>query len=302
MLSQGYLQKMKRKSFLLIALVPLLLSYSNTAFLFNVKETARVKFYVDPTTNSEDPEIRMAYGLNIVPPWPDGGSIFVNLPEHLEYMPGTKGIARHHDKRKNVWQVNADSSEAKYEVESLTEPGVFFAVKAQATGQRAIFELIITNHSKKMLNSIRPMLCYQYNLLKDFPARFSDNFEHTFIVVNGKPVPVASLSVKKPQAVARMAQVGSCKDEHNWWAEEMGGFIEQRMDAAYTILTAAQDDRKVVLHWFPGKNLLTNSAIPCIHADPCVGDLAPGESRAVRGELIFTHVSLTQAIKEFKIK
>jgi hypothetical protein len=82
----------------------------------------------------------------------------------------------------------------------------------------------------------------------------------------------------------------------------MGGFIEKRMDAAYTILTAAQDDRKVVLHWFPGKNLLTNSAIPCIHADPCVGDLVPGESRTVQGELIFTNVLLEQVIKDFNIK
>src|SRR5688572_2580073 len=93
---------------------------SNTGKPFH--ETSDVKFFVDPATNSDDAEKRMAYGLNIIPPWPDGGSIFVNLPEHLEYMPGTKGIARHHDKRKNVWQISADSSEAHYAVESITEP------------------------------------------------------------------------------------------------------------------------------------------------------------------------------------
>ena len=293
---------MKRKSLLLVALAPLILSYHNARSFHKMPKTDSVKFFVDSATNSEDPEIRMAYGLNIVPPWPDGGSIFVNLPEHLEYMPGTKGIARHHDKRKNVWQLNADSSEARYEVESMTEPGVFFSVKAKASGQLAKFEMTITNRSEKTLNSIRPMFCYQYNLLKGFPVKFSDNFEHTFIVIKGKLAPVAALTVKNPQAVARMAQVGSCKDEHNWWAEKMGGFIEQRMDAAYTILTAAHDDRKVILHWSPGKNLLTNSAIPCIHADPCIGDLAPGESRTVQGELIFTLVSLTRVITKFNLK
>ena len=66
---------------------------------------AQVRFFVDPATNSSDPDRHRAYGLNIVPPWPDGGSLFVNLPEHLEYMPGTKGIARHHDPRPNVWRV-----------------------------------------------------------------------------------------------------------------------------------------------------------------------------------------------------
>ena len=120
----------------------------------------------------------MAYGLNIVPPWPNGGSIFVNLPEHLEYMPGTKGIARHHDNRKNVWQVNFDSTEANYSVESITEPGVFFSVKAIGIGRRATFEMTITNRSEKILDSIRPLFCFQYNLLSGFPGKLSDNFTH----------------------------------------------------------------------------------------------------------------------------
>ena len=266
------------------------------------QETDKVKFYVDPATNSDDPEIRMAYGLNIMHPWPDGGSIFVNLPEHLEYMPETKGIARHHDKRKNVWQINADSTEANYEVESLTEPGVFFAVKAKATNEKAAFEMSITNHSEKMLNSIRPLFCFQYNLLKGFPGKQSDNFSHTYIITNGKPVLVASLVVNDTNAVARMAQVKDCKDEHNWWAIKMGGFIEQRMDAAYTILTSAHDDRKVIVRWTPGKNFLSNAAIPCIHADPCIGDLVPVKSVTVYGELIFTRAPLEQIMIKFPVK
>src|SRR2546421_4369680 len=107
---------MKRISTSFFALM--ILQFTGESVHYNAKksfrehEIGKVKFYVDNTTNSEDPEIRMAYGLNIVPPWSDGGSIFVNLPEHLEYMPETKGIARHHDKRTNVWQVSADSTKA----------------------------------------------------------------------------------------------------------------------------------------------------------------------------------------------
>ena len=29
----------------------------------------KVRFFVDPKTNSGNPDIRMAYGLNVVPPW-----------------------------------------------------------------------------------------------------------------------------------------------------------------------------------------------------------------------------------------
>ena len=286
--------------FMLLFVSGLLLISGNPIKPF--EETGKVKFFVDPATNSDDPDIRMAYGLNIMPPWPDGGSIFVNLPEHLEYMPGTKGIARHHDKLANVWKAGADSTEANYAVESTTEPGVFFSLKALSNGQRATFEITIANRSEKILNSLRPMFCYQYNLLKGFPVRLTDNFAHTFIIVNGKPVPVAGFGVKDSNAIARMAQVKDCKDEHNWWAIEMGGFIEQRMDVAYTIITAANDDRKVILYWTPGKSLLTNAYIPCIHSDPCMGDLKPGESRTVHGELIFTRAPLEQVMNEFPVK
>jgi hypothetical protein len=78
----------------------------------------------------------------------------------------------------------------------------------------------------------------------------------------------------------------------------MGGFIEQPLDLASTMLTAVDDDRKVVLAWSPGKNLLANSAIPCIHADPCFGDLLPGEARAVHGELMFTRAPLAEVIAQ----
>jgi len=110
---------------------------------------------------------------------------------------------------------------------------------------------------------------------------------------------VADLAVKNRTAAARMAQVRGCADEHNWWAEKMGGFIEQPLDAGLTVLTAAHDDRKVVVRWVPGKNLLCNKAIPCIHADPCIGDLAPGGTRTVQGELIFTRATLDQIVDQW---
>ena len=255
---------------------------------------AQVRFYVDPSANSSDPDRHRTYGLNIVPPWPDGGSLFVNLPEHLEYMPGTKGIARHHDRRPNVWRVSADGVQAAYDVESLTEPGVFFRMEARAESGRALLEMTITNRSTKLLRSIRPLLCFQYQGLKGFPAARKDNFAHTYVAIGGRPAAVSGLPVKRPEAYARMAQVGGCADEHNWWAEQMGGFIEQRLDEGRTVLTDEAGDRKVVVIWRPGKNLLTNSAIPCIHADPCVGDLAPGASRTVTGEVVFSRKSLEE--------
>ena len=101
-----------------------------------IPEKTGIRFFVDPATNSEDPEKRMAYGLNVTPPWPDGGFFFINLPEHLWFMPGTKGIARHHDARKNVWQISKDGRMASYDVESVLTPGVRLSVKAVAKKDR----------------------------------------------------------------------------------------------------------------------------------------------------------------------
>ena len=286
---------MRRNFILLLILCAIQLSAQKKTSLPAPKG---IHFFVDPSTNSDDPEKRMAYGLNVTPPWPDGGSFFINLPEHLWYMPDTKGIARHHDQRKNAWQISNDGTTAGYSVESLSEPGVFLSVEGRADSDRVHFEMTITNRSAVFLKSIGPLFCFQYHHLKGFPAKRTDNFAHTFIVIEGKPVALKDISVKTPEAVARMAQVKDCKDESNWWAEKMGGMIEQRIDMAVTALISSTDDRKVIVSWWPGKSILSNTVIPCIHADPCIGDLAQGESCTVHGVLIFTRNSLESVINE----
>ena len=211
-----------------------------------------IRFSVDPKTNSPDPERRRAYGLTIHAPWEDGGWLFVNFPEHLEYNPGTQGIARHHDDRENVWWISDDGLEASYDVESLTDPGMHLAVQGKAEGERgAWFEMTLTNHTQEMRGSIRPMLCHQYGALNGFPDARTDNFSKTTIVIGGETVALEDLEVENTEAYARMAQVKGCPDHHNWWAEEMGGLIEVEMDLAFTAVEGDDDRKLVVLD--PGK-------------------------------------------------
>jgi hypothetical protein len=257
-----------------------------------------ITFIVDPTTNSDDPEKRKAYGLTVTPPWADGGSVFINLPEHLWYMPETKGIARHHDNRNNVWKVSADGKEAGYNIESLTVPGVFLNVKARSNKDQVNFEMTITNKSDKLLKEIGPLFCFQYHHLKGFPLAKTDNFAHTYVVIDGKPVALKDIDVKSPDAIARMAQVKECNYQANWWAEKMGGMIEKPIDLALMALTSSTDDRKVLLSWSPGKSILSNVVIPCIHADPCIGDLDKGQSKTIKGVLVFTREPLESAISK----
>ena len=286
---------MKRTLILLLMLGASELSAQPKA---SVPEENGIQFFVDPATNSDDAEKRMAYGLNVTPPWADGGFFFINLPEHLWFMPDTKGIARHHDQRKNVWQISKDGKVAGYDVESVLAPGVLLSVKAVATKDRVNFEMTIKNNSELFLKSIGPLFCFQYHHLKGFPLKRSDNFAHTFILVDGQPVALKDIKVDSVNAVARMAQAKDCKYEANWWAEKMGGMIKEPIDFAVTALTSSTDDRKVIVSWMPGKSILSNTVIPCIHADPCIGDLRQGESRTVRGVLIFTRDPITSVMKE----
>lgn len=254
---------------------------------------AGIRLFVDPRTNSADPDKRMAYGLSVAPPWAGGGALFINFPEHLEYMPGTKGLARHHDERDNVWQVDGDGQGASYEAESLTEEGVVVRAQARVEGDTVHCGLEVENNGDRDLKSLRPMLCHEYHGLTGFAPAHSDNFARTFVVVGGQVRALDDFAVERPEARARMAQVKGCPDRHNWWAAEMGGLIKEELDMAFTAIEAA-DGRKVVVFWNPGKCLLANRAIPCLHADPYLGDLAPGERVRARGQVLFTRASLAE--------
>jgi hypothetical protein len=61
-----------------------------------------------------------------------------------------------------------------------------------------------------------PIWLPQYHGLKGFPTAQTDNFNHTFVIIDGKLVSLVDLSVKSPEAKARMVQARGCADEHNW--------------------------------------------------------------------------------------
>ena len=261
--------------------------------------SGQIRFSVDPKLHySADPEQRRTYGLTLEAPWEDSGRLLINFPEHLEYNPGTKGIARHHDDRPNVWQITEDGTRADYQVESLSEPGVFIKAAGRAAGEQAFFTMTLTNTTSSARRSIRPMLCHDYSGLAGFSPANSDNFSRTYVLVDGQLRSLEELAVQRPEAKARMAQVGGCPDHHNWWAEEMGGLLETPLDIALTAVTGS-DRRKLVLFWNPGKNLLSNKAIPCIHADPYFGDLQPKSTLVAHGVLVFTRRPLAALAAEF---
>jgi hypothetical protein len=244
-----------------------------------------------------------AYGLTVLPPWPDGGKLIVNLPEHLEYESRGMGILRHNDKEpRGHWEVAADGRRATLNVESPTAPGVRIEAEAKAAGQDRIeFVLRITNGGKIPLPAVKPLYCFHYRGLAGFP-QWVDNFNHTFVLQGGKPVALIDAPTKSPQAKVKGGTAAGCAQHDNRFAEKQGGLLEQGVDSAVAAVEALDGKRKVAVAWSPGKSVLSNANIPCLHADPYYGTIEPGQSAEAKGVLLFTEGPVSEAFAALAIR
>ena len=244
--------------------------------------------------NAEDD---MTYGLTVVPPWERGGTLHVNFPEHLEHgLPGYT-ILRHYDKRPNPWKIAADGRSASYAVESLALPGVEVQASAMSEGDRARLRLKITNGGTKPLERVKPLLCFWYAKLTGFPGKLSDNFEHTYVLKDGKLVTLAGIPTENPRPRAKVAYVRGCSQHDcDKFARDRGGLIEGDLDRALIAVTSRDGKHKMIVTFTPGKSILSNAMIPCAHADPYLGTLDVGKSVEANGEILFTERPLEEAV------
>ncbi len=260
-----------------------------------VPGTPGIVLSYDPAWTSEDAEARFTYGLNIRAPWKDGGKLFILFPEHLEYNPVGNTILRHYDPIPSPWEISPDGKKASYRVESPALPGVFVESSAtvltdnelpvDVTGIR--MSMKIRNKGNDTLPVVRTLFCMQYGGLEGFPKAGQDNFSHNFIVMGGKLTSLATLPVENPDASFRGCVVKGCP-QRDTRAEKQGGLIGQDMDLALSVVTSADNSRKLIVWWTPGKSMIANARIPCMHADPYFGNLKPGDQAAAEGYILFT--------------
>ncbi len=231
----------------------------------------------------------LAYGFTIAPPWAAGGKLVINLPEHLEYEARGMGILRHNDKeRRGTWEVAADGKSATLDVESPTAPGVRVRGEARVAGpERVEIAIAIANGGKIPLASVKPLYCVHYRHLAGFP-QWVDNFKHVYVLRGGKAVALADVPTKDPQTKIKGGTVAGCAQHDNGFAEKNGGLVEDGVDAAVAAVESLDRKRNVAVAWTPGKSFLSNAHIPCLHADPFYGTIAPGASAEARGVVLFS--------------
>jgi hypothetical protein len=249
----------------------------------------------------------LAYALKIVPPWEDGGFLEINLPEHLERVPGGHGILRHNDRNsRGHWEVAPDGLSAALDAPSSTIPGVFVLGTAKVVSEERIeLSMKITNKGDSSLDLPNPLYCHHYAFLTGFPqaarepgdAPF-DNFEYTYVFVHGKVKTLAAIPTRNPKTNRKGAIVRNCPQTEHRFAEQAGGYIEEGIDAAVAAVTSRDGKRNLVLAWTPGKSLLSNAYIPCLHTDPYYGEIAPGESRTAKGVILLTERPVKKVMHE----
>ncbi len=254
----------------------------------------KITFYTDPDKRSEDPEEILTYGLFITAPWENGGVLYLNFPEHLEYNPVGNTILRHYDSIPNPWIISGEGQEAFYRVESLALDGVFVESSARVMHKKALpfdargvrVSMRIINQGLISLPVIRPLICNQFSELVGFPQRHHE-FHHNFIVMDGRITALSDLPTENKNTTFKGCVVKGC-EQRDTRAEKNGGLIERDMDAALSLVSSLDGTRKVLFWWTPGKSMIANSFIPCIHADPWFGTLNPGEEASAEGMIIFT--------------
>jgi len=239
------------------------------------------------------------YGLTVAAPWEDGGTLMINLPEHLEISDGALGILRNSDKvAAGHWQTAEDGRSAVLNVESTTIPGA--RVKATAkvvAGDRVELALRIDNGSTMVMPAPRPLYCLQYRKLTGFP-QWQENFKHTYVFMDGKLVALADVKTATADAQVKGAAVRGVPQPKSAFVERAGGTIEEGIDAAIIAVTSLDGTRKVVTAWTPGRSMLSNSRIPCMHADPFYAELRPGGSAEATGVVLFTEEPLEKVMGE----
>lgn len=268
----------------------------------------RIHFYIDPDKKSEAPVEKLTYGLFITAPWENGGDLYLNFPEHLEYNAVGNTILRHYDSIPNPWIISPDGKQASYRVQSLALSDVYVESFARVmtvgdlpfNAQGVQVAMRIFNHGSQTLPVIRPLICNQFRDLIGFPQRHHD-FTHNYILMDGQITSLADLPTENPETTFKGCVVEGCP-QRDTRAEKNGGLIEQDMDAAISIVTSLDQQRKVIFWWNPGKSMIANSFIPCIHADPYFGTLKPGEEAYAEGLIIFTEGKLKPVVKYLKEK
>lgn len=167
-----------------------------------------------------------------------------------------------------------------------------YQVFAKPSGDTLHLRATVTNVSSRALTRIEFSPCIQ---LAAAPHLKDPALNRTFYHADGALLSVAD--ARRPNDPTKVqlsvtADLGfrwtlSDAEQHYGW-----GLASPDADAAFIATVAADAKGAIATWWQTGATLCTNvnpdSAIFCIHAEPYIGTLAPGQSRTLTGQLVWS--------------
>lgn len=167
-----------------------------------------------------------------------------------------------------------------------------YEVFAKPAGDTLDMRATVTNVSSRTLTRIEFSPCIQ---LAGAPRLKDPDLTRTFYHAEGGFTAIAD--AKRPNDPTKV-QVSVTSDLGFRWtlsdAEEGYGWglASPDADAAFIATVASDAQGAIATWWRTGATLCTNvnphSAIFCIHAEPFIGALAPGESQTAIGQLVWS--------------
>ncbi len=202
----------------------------------------------------------------ISPPWPSQYYLWLDLPETVFCHAGNLFLSHINHKfpalfpnlPKQPWTITPTGLSARRRLPN----GVEFGVTIERRDDISVsLGLDILNGTNFTLKNIRTQTCSYLRGLKEFSSCTMDE-KYVF------------------------------QPNQGWvQLEQCGGRCDYQMgEAALPVIVArsSQSNRLIAMSWYEHTGpIWSNPHHPCIHADPCFHDLAPGNHKRIDGVLVF---------------
>jgi hypothetical protein len=220
----------------------------------------------------------------ISPPWPSQDYVWFDFPEaiftkqgmlYLSHVNPTLPPALFSDPPAVPWEKTADGLQYERVLPNgFRWRGRIRRVEPLGADEhqgRVDFELAFENDSKQSYTEIRLQTCLMLRACQEFGAYSADN-KSVHVPERGWLPFEQARTISQPEGKVRLGWRG-------------GPMIA---DWPVMVTRSAVADRYVAMTWFDNTySLIQNPPRPCMHADPFVPDLPPGEHATIRGRIWF---------------
>jgi hypothetical protein len=261
------------------------------------------------------PDQNQYIAFNIHASWLDG-YIRVRFPENVNSSLGLHFLDNLEPARKRVstvtppeWKTDPKDGSIFYQVD--TAEGVGFSGRARVEGEVIHMNFTISNHSGRPLD-LTSQVCFDMSPAAALNRRGVLETTHTWIDGSYRSLSTAT----SPNAAAKFKSLGynwvlmlynerpddpmrRIEPDCAWW------ILDQKPDHPLLARETRDGSHLVAISWGEGsvRRLMSNTSIPCLHADPLeVSGLPDGRSRTWCGRIFMTRNQPAELLRIYQAK